>query len=238
MLNSVEMTKILKHDTKPIYPVPETLLDNQQQQFGLEYTVANTDRSIKGLWTYIFPDGHLMIDVFNDLLSATELAHRKAAAGQTWATVDFLLTRMYPIIKLIASKSQVELFDSWGIVQEASRLGVFLFLGEIRRRCGALGVSTTLFVAKLKSFMSIMGNTIDWHPCHPILLWILFFGTVESWGLSEQDWFLEEVLSVAKRMNILSWVEIAETVRRFLWIDNIYAAKVDLIGTHLMAEFV
>lgn len=232
------MTKILKHDAKPIYPMPETLLDIQQQQFGLEFTTLDNEHTTEGPWKHIFPDGHLMIDVFDQLRSATELAHSKATKDQSWKVVNFVLTRMYPIVhRLMIFESEIDPSDYWGIIQEATRLGIFLFLGEIRRQCGALGVSTTLFVAKVKSFMSIMGDTIDWRPCHPLLLWILFFGTLESWGLPEQVWFVETVLSIAKSMDIRSWDGIVEAVKSFLWVDNIYDEKVEIIGAHLIAKF-
>jgi hypothetical protein len=118
--------------------------------------------------------------------------------------------------------------DPWSIVQEASRLGILLFLGEIRRQCGALAVSTRLYVTKLKAFMDSLGTTIDWTSSNLLLLWIIFFGLLESWELPEQDWYVVSVQVVMSRMGIQSWDYAVDKVKSFMWIDNIYDERIEL----------
>lgn len=126
--------------------------------------------------------------------------------------------------------------DYWAIVQDASRLAIFFFLGELRRQCGALGVSTTLFLSKFKNHMMDFGATIDWQPCHPLLLWMLFFRILESWGLPEQDWYFETIVSVAKAMELGSWDAIVQEVKGFLWVEDIHDVKAAVVRQLLMAK--
>ncbi|PVH71667.1 hypothetical protein DL98DRAFT_596735 [Cadophora sp. DSE1049] len=237
LMYSVEMTRICRQDTKVVFPFPMMFDVAQEQQFGTTpaphpYVTPNSP------WQTIFPADHPIIDTFDSLSSAVRVAGHKFSHDQSWKVVNYVVHSLCPIVhQLMGLKTDGIPNDYWTIVQEASRLSIFFFLGELRRQCGALGVSNTLFLSKFKCHMSNFGASIDWRPCHPLLLWMLFFGTLESWGFSEQGWFLETIVSVAKAMNLTSWDAIVDAVKGFLWVEDVYDAKAAIVGQSLMAEF-
>ncbi|KAH9207786.1 hypothetical protein DL95DRAFT_415304 [Leptodontidium sp. 2 PMI_412] len=240
LIYGVEMTRICRQDTKPLFPVPKTFDITQEQQFGspsttLPYLTTSTPARP---WNDIFPVGHPIIDTFENLNSVIQLAASKATQDKSWKVVNFVIRRLYPIVhKLMSLKIEDAIInDYWAIVQDASRLAIFFFLGELRRQCGALGVSTTLFLSNFKNHMMDFGATIDWQPCHPLLLWMLFFGILESWGLPEQDWYFETIVSVAKAMELGSWDAIVQEVKRFLWVEDIHDVKAAVVRQYFMAK--
>ncbi|KAG4438503.1 hypothetical protein IFR05_006026 [Cadophora sp. M221] len=241
LIYGVEMTRICRQDTKPLFPVPKMFDITQEQQFGnpsINLPSIATSTSTRP-WKDIFPASHPIIDTFDSLTSVIQLAALKATQDQSWKVVNFVIRRLYPIVhKLMDLKIEGAIVnDYWDIVQEASRLAIFFFLGELRRQCGALGVSTTLFLTKFKSHMIDFGSGIDWQPCHRLLLWMLFFGTLESWELPEQDWYVETIVRVAKAMGLGSWDAVVEEVKGFVWVEYIHDTKAAVVGQHLMAKF-
>ncbi|KAL2068635.1 hypothetical protein VTL71DRAFT_14972 [Oculimacula yallundae] len=223
LIYGVEMTRICRQDTKPLFPVPKMFDITQEQQFGNQSTPELNAAIATGPWTEIFPKEHPIIETFDNLNYAIRLAAAKAKHDQSWKVVNFVIRQMYPIVhKLMSLKVDNVPQDYWTIVQEATRLAIFFFLGQLRRECGALGVSTALFLSKFKHHMATLGTTIDWLPCRPLLLWMLFFGSLESLGTPEQDWYLETLVCVARRMDMKTWDTVVESVKDFLWVEDIY----------------
>lgn len=221
----VETTRICRHDSRSLFPVPERVFDTETER--LVPTELSRRPTSNGQWWQIFPREHPIIDIFDCLLSVLELAHLKAAKKESWQTVNFLLCNLYSTMHaLMGLKIQECSNDHWIIIQEALRLAIFMFLGDIRRQCGALGVSTRVFVAKFKALMIIKGCSIDWSSAYPLLLWMLFFGLLESNVCPEYDWYLESFVTVANRMNLDSWSSVIENVKGFLWIDEVHDDKV------------
>ncbi|KAH7306113.1 hypothetical protein BKA65DRAFT_601851 [Rhexocercosporidium sp. MPI-PUGE-AT-0058] len=239
LIYGVEMTRICQQDTKPLFPVPKMFDITQEQQFGSPSTPLPQIATSTRPWGAIFLAGHPIIDTFDSLDAIIQLSESKANQGQSWKVVNFVIRRLYPIVHRLMILKNIEGVPTgyWAIVQEASRLAIFFFLGELRRQCGALRVSTTLFLSKFKSHMTTVGASIDWEPCLPLLLWMLFFGTLESWGLPAQDWYVETIVSVAEAMKLGSWGAVVEKVKEFLWVENIYDTKAAIVGQHLMAKF-
>lgn len=234
---SVDMTRSLRQDNKPLFPLPEqTLRDAQNDQSADDFVFfAQTLHSAP--WQQIFPPNHYMISTFDELQRAVEVTRLKTARNQQWRVVNFVIFRMYPIVhRLLSLGLVVSPNDKWSIVQEASRLGILLFLGEIRRQCGALGVSTKLYVTKLKFLMENLGTTVDWTSANLLLLWIMFFGLLESWELPEQDWYVESIHAVMVRTTLRSWDAVVERVKSFLWVDEIYDERIELFRDIVSSE--
>ncbi len=170
-----------------------------------------------------------MISIFDELQRAIEVSRLKTARNQQWRVVNFVIFQIYPFVHQMLSMGLVaNPNDRWSIVQEASRLGILLLLGEIRRQCGALGVATRLYVRKLKLFMESLGTTVDWTSANLLLLWIMFFGFLESWELPEQDWYVESIHAVMARTTLRSWDDVIERVKSFLWVDDIYDKRIEV----------
>ena len=67
--------------------------------------------------------------------------------------------------KLFSMRSQLT-----SVQEEVCRLGIILFMGLIRRSCGKLGVSSTIYVRKLKALFLATQGEIDWTPYTQLLL--------------------------------------------------------------------
>ncbi|KAF8859223.1 hypothetical protein BDZ45DRAFT_368044 [Acephala macrosclerotiorum] len=224
----VDMTRSLRQDTKPQFPLPEQMIRNVQNDQSADDFVFFPQTHHPAPWRQIFPTKNPIVTVFDEIQNAAEVAKMKATRNQEWRVANFVIFRMYPTIhRLLSMGLDPELDDQWSILQEASRLGIMLFMGEIRRQCGDLGVSTRLHVTKLKVFMEGLGSTIDWASANILLLWIMFFGLLESWKLPEQDWYVESMHAVMARTTLQSWDAVVEKVKSFLWFDDIYDEKVE-----------
>lgn len=188
-------------------------------------------------WIQIFPAESPMISIFDELSHAIEVAKLKTRRNQQWRVVNFVIFRMYPALhRLLSIRLDPDSADHWSIIQEAARLGIILFIGELRRQCGALGVSTRLYVTKLKVFMEGLGSTIDWTSANILLLWSIFFGLLESWTLPEQDWYVESMHAIMARTSLQSWDAVVEKVKSFLWFDDIYDERVEIFRDLVLPE--
>ena len=115
--------------------------------------------------------------------------------------------------------------DENSITKEACRLGIMLFLGEVRRRCGVQGVVTTVYTAKLKDLLEKSKGSMEWEPFNHLLLWLLFFGLLESQEDQEIDWYAGSICELTGGLTDSSWMGALATVKRFLWFDNVFEMK-------------
>ncbi|KUJ07837.1 uncharacterized protein LY89DRAFT_742603 [Mollisia scopiformis] len=226
LVYGVDMTRSLRQDTKPLFPLPKRMLSAQNDQSADDF-VFFPQAPTSSPWKHIFPPDHPTVSAFDDLHHAVEIARLKTARKQQWRVVNFVIFRIYPIVHRLHSMD-VDPNNRWSIIQEASRLGISLFLGEMRRQCGALGVSTKLYVIKLKVFMEGLGSTIDWTSSNLLLLWIMFFGLLESWKLPEQDWYVESIYAIMARTTLRSWDDVVDGAKSFLWIDEIFDERIEI----------
>lgn len=125
-------------------------------------------------WKKIFPRGHQLNDIFSNLTAAVTDTVFKTTKKEFWRDVNFILYWLDPIMhKLLCLRSELTSF------QEVCRLGIILFMGQIQRNCGKLGVSSAVYVRKLKALFLATQDKIDWTPHTQLLLWVLFFGMLE-----------------------------------------------------------
>lgn len=223
------MTRSLRQDTQPLFPISEQIKQKLQTDKDSDDPTLFAQALSSGPWRQIFPPGHAMISIFDEMEYVIRVIGFKRSTNQEWRIAHFAIVRMYPIVhRLLNLGLDPDPNDQWSIVQEASRLGILLFLGEIRRRCGVLGVSTKLYVIKLKVYMAGLGSTIDWTSANLLLLWIMFFGLLESWKMPEQNWYVESVHAVMARTTLRTWDSVVEKVKSFLWVDDIYDEKIEI----------
>jgi hypothetical protein len=174
-------------------------------------------------WKQIFPHGHSFNAIFADLTAAIAHSIFKTTRKELWRGVDFILYWLDPIMhKLLCLRSELT-----SPQEEMCRLGIILFMGPIRRNCGKLGVSSKVYVRKLKALFLATRDEIDWTPQTQLLLWTLFFGMLETWRLPEQGWYVSSLCLTAKGLGLNSWDEIIESVSNFLWMENIFESDLD-----------
>jgi hypothetical protein len=199
-INRVDVSSASRQDTKPIFPLPEKLLNNFKAETSdeLEFQ-AYTLRTPCAPWEQILRLQSPLNALFDEIAAAITHTQFKPMHNQEWKDVDFVLYWIEPIMQKLLSMEPPLHFRS-----SVLRLGICLFLGPIRSNYGKLGVSTKIYVTKLKSLLRAPTNhcSIEDDIPKPLLLWILFFGLMESWGLPEEEWFIEATIETAKECGL------------------------------------
>lgn len=171
--------------------------------------------------------------IFDEIVAAIAHTRFKSMLNQKWKDVDFIIYWIEPIMhKLLSMEYPLKFTDS------VLRLGICLFLGPIRSDCGKLGVSTKIYVAKLKSLLREPKNcrAIEDNIPKRLLLWILFFGLLESWELPEEEWFIEATIKTGRDCGLHGWNDILEAIRSFLWMDEMFTVELERTRDRLMLD--
>lgn len=224
--SSVDLSGGSRQDLPPRFPLPEALIRSVTGS-GSEVATLRLRINASLPWHTVFPLNHPMRIMFDDVSAALDYAKRKASLNEVWIRVDFPSFWLDPIAwKLLGMRAAWGSDNNLDVLQEAARLGILLFFGEIRRKCGALAVSTLIQMKKLRQFMINVGANSDWTRAQPLLLWIMFFGFFESWQQPEYGWYLGALARVAHGMGLSSWSTVVSSVRSFLWIPPIHDERV------------
>jgi hypothetical protein len=238
MAYSVDVSGASRQDLKPRFPYPSKLL---QEGVG----IRNNDVKLSNLsiayllpWMQLYGGSQIMMTVFQDLRKAMEYAKFKAAQNRIWRQVAFVIHWIDPVIHtLLNMDPNFDHNDSSSVVQEACRLGLILFLGELRRKCGVMCVSTKVYLIKLKTLLSETNEHVEWDLCKPLRLFVLFFGMLESWKQPEAGWYAEAVSIEARGSRITSWEDIVAAAKSFLWFDDIFDSEIENFRNDVMSRF-
>jgi hypothetical protein len=115
------------------------------------------------------------------------------------------------------------------VLEEACRLGLLLFLAEIRRRCGVQPTRTAALTEKLAAHLH--AHSITFEECeYPLLLWLLMMGATEMPADHEmRSFFLQDVHSVACGHHIEGWGGLLRILQGVLWADKVHTARAKLV---------
>jgi hypothetical protein len=179
-------------------------------------------------WYSILPQNDPFINVFDDISIAFQFARWKIMREERWLRIEYAAFYLDPILyRLLELRTSINIGVPWGKVQEACRLGVLLFCGEIRRRSGALSVSTLQQMRKLKGFLSDTGSDLILFAPPQLFTWVVFFGYFESWKQPECEWYVDYLARTVIRLNLAGWDLVVATIRTFLWLPEIYDEQLD-----------
>ena len=222
MLGRVDISSATGQDSRPRFPLREKFIQTFKYETAQELEFQRLAVQLPASWKQIFPPGHQLNDIFSDLTAAIAHTDFKTMKKEFWRDVNFILYWLDPIMhKLLCLRSELT------PLQEVCRLGIILFTGPIRRNCGKLGVDSTVYVRKLKDLFLATQDKIDWTPHTQLLLWVLFFGMLETWRLPEQCWYVSSLCLTARGLGLDSWAEVVESVSNFLWMENIFETDLD-----------
>jgi len=223
-LFGVDLAGACRRDSKARFPPPDTLIQeahntNHSPAIGA-YGISPFLASYIGLYI----QDHLLVNAFHDLGIAIEYINRKSRLGEPWADINFFVYWIDPIVHSLVGQ---EFLEEGKLLQEATRLGLLLFLSKIRRYCGQLGVSTRCFSAKLRSLVSRKNVSNFGVSAKKILLWALLMGLVESKEEADQSWYIIKVAEIAYEMGFWSWSETFGSVKDCIWIRDVFDAEED-----------
>ncbi|KAG4434221.1 hypothetical protein IFR05_010291 [Cadophora sp. M221] len=225
MVFGVDLSGACRRDSKPTFPPPDRLIKVVQSIFrgNLKLTPNHVPTRSPRPWANAISQDCLLTNAFDDLLKAINYTRIKAARGEDWLEVRFVVFWIDPIVhNLLGQGPETQPTDGLSVVLETTRVGLILFLFKLRRVGGQLGVSTTFFIAKLRRLASTMAWKILWDTSERLLLWVLFVGMLESQGTEDEDWFAETTAMAAHWMGMKSWDATLAGVKEFPWIDGLF----------------
>ena len=235
------MSGASRQDLRPRFPYSPKALQVVQDLVGTcpdehqPFRFSNPSRLQPRLHT--FGDSQFLIEIAEDLAKAMKYAMLRAAQHQLWRQVNFIIYWIDPVLhRLLSVDVKVNKKDSSRVIHEAIRLGIILFLGEVRRKCGVMCVSTIVYLRKLKKLLSETDKHVDWALYKPIRLFLLFFGLVESWQQPEAKWYIEAVSSLAIESNVACWEDMIEAVKSFFWFEDIFDSEIERFRYDVMTR--
>lgn len=118
------------------------------------------------------------------------------------------------------------------VIEEVCRLGTLLFLSPLWRALGQSPVWTSAISRKL--LLVLTQNTVDWNELRPLLIWVLYFATIETEDLGDQSQFLFMLATLASRMQLLDWQEIMQVVKGVLWSKEVFSSHENAVQDEVM----
>lgn len=98
------------------------------------------------------------------------------------------------------------------------RLGCTLFMAEIRRLFGIMGILSGIHTEKLRRYMEEQMR--GWGSLEILRAWVLAMGAMESRG-DDRIWFFGELVKSKAELNVSSWDSLKEGFRQILWYDDV-----------------
>ena len=219
-MKRVDLSAACRRDAQPRLKFPENIrnefrsgiLEKLHEQCEQKSSISTP------WWLPSLPEDHLLTRAIHDTRIAIEFTRYKEAKSERWKNVKFLTYWVDPILHTLVGNS-IAAVDSESVMQEATRVGLILFLCKLRYISGQLGVETILFVKKLKMLLLHGGLGVYSGSLEPMLLWIVVVGLLESWNRQERIWFLEMTVNLALEMSLQSWDTVVIMVKDVFWVD-------------------
>jgi hypothetical protein len=118
------------------------------------------------------------------------------------------------------------------VIEEVCRLGTLLFLSPFWRVLGQSPVWTTAISRNL--LLVLMKNMIEWNELKPLLIWVLYFASIETKDLAERSQLVFMLGILSSGMQLHKWDDIMQVIKSVLWVENVFAGTDDLIREEVM----
>jgi len=223
----VDISAACRFDIEPRFPIPEEVSRNYTSQILREQTFRQEQPEALLPWQKLLPADSPLIEIFDGIFDASIHAKFVQSIGEVWMSVEYILYWVDPLIhKLLSLDTEKDNNNPENLLHDMCRLGICIFLCPLRRNCGKLGVSGKIYVKKLKALLSSPSNANVIKLPRQFMLWILFFGMLESGGLPEEKWFLASLVKTASGFK-LAWDDLLEIVSSFLWMDTVFVKELE-----------
>jgi hypothetical protein len=118
------------------------------------------------------------------------------------------------------------------VIEEVCRLGTLLFLSPFWRLLGLSPVRTAAISRNL--LLILANNNVDWYELRPLLVWVLYFATIETKELVERGQYVSMLAAVMRSMQLQEWTEVMQVVKGVLWVEKVSAGSDKLIQDEVM----
>jgi len=221
---------------KPRFPLSEEILRHHVKQELEEQQFEQISAENSSSWGNLLSADSPLTEIFNSINIAITHAMLKESKNEKWKCIEYILYLVDPIMhKLLSLENEINGDTSESLLYSMGRLGICIFMGPIRRNCGKLGVSTKIYVKKMKDLLSDPRNANVIKVPRSFILWILFFGMLEAHGLQEEDWYLASLVKTAIGFR-LTWESLLKRVSGFLWIEGVFEKELEAARTRYTAK--
>jgi hypothetical protein len=118
------------------------------------------------------------------------------------------------------------------VVEEVCRLGTLLFLSPFWRVLGQSPVWTATLSRNL--LLVLMKNMIEWNELKPLLIWVLYFASIETKDLAERSQFVFMLSILMRGMQLHEWDDIMQVIKGVIWVERVFAGTDDLVRGEVM----
>jgi hypothetical protein len=156
----------------------------------------------------------------NDLRSFTTLLYDRDAStkGKIFSDGAFAASNLLPFLHRLLTLSAKGPTTSQNH-HEILRLGCILFLAEIRRMFGIVGIISSTHTRKLRVLLE--SQTKSWEELGVLRAWVLAIGAMES-TRQNRAWFFGELQTEQTVLGFNTLEELEARFREVLWFDKVH----------------
>lgn len=130
-------------------------------------------------------------------------------------------THLYPLAhNLLSYRSAVDVDDYESVVKECCRLGLSIFVTQMRRQFGIAPMVLNVFAEQLLPLLRNPNVPSDWGQFEALKLWILVVGAMEA-QKDARIGILDLLVDVVGRLGIKNHSQLEKKVKEFIWVDAV-----------------
>lgn len=209
-------------DITPRFPLspyaaitPPCLLKKQETQYATSLSEGLTKAFTSGATIFnLLKDAAIFAEVFNSELRARSLLQIGQDATWGW-------TYLYPLAhNTLSYRNNVDLSEYASVVIETCRLGLSMFVTQMRRQFGIAPLVLSVYADKLLCLLQNSYFPNDWGKFEVLKLWTLVVGAMEVRG-GVRAGLLKLLVNVISRLGIKNHAELEKSVRKFIWVEEV-----------------
>ena len=163
------------------------------------------------------------MNIMDDLLVFSDHLAKEVIRtnGKVYRDGVFAAMEILPLLHRLLSLSgaAVNITERESIVLQACRLASILYLAEIRRLFGVMGIVSEFQTEKLRNILESSAD--DWNDFGLLKMWCLAMGAMESSG-SLRNWYIIVLVKEGEKLGIRGWDEIERQLRGVLWYEHVH----------------
>ena len=218
------MNGSLALDCTPTFPPPDDLFDRRDDSDNI--LLPNSTLEDLKIQDIDFSD------ICEALVSTAKMARFISSTGTTqgfWRDDMIYFQNYLPVVHQVLSlERRCTIINNLTIpaetMRETLRLTILLLLGLVKRRFRIEPDCVPSYQERLLAIL--IHSPVDWTPVLTIYLWVLSISAAASID-PERMWIIAEISRITGNA---SWSDVSATVKSFIWIEEIAAFELDILG--------
>ncbi|KZF20166.1 hypothetical protein L228DRAFT_284902 [Xylona heveae TC161] len=244
ILTWVDVIGSCAQDAAPVFPLPDSfssglpLFDSASGFPPLVKRVCNR-------WRQDFPRASEISFIFEDLSLAIEYLALEAKINPLRVWSDYgivgfwLMPLIHRLLSLLSLNGTTEHEPSHDL-EHIWRLGMILFLADIRRKAGFAPMLTRIPLMHLKAHIENLFLLPDDHCVRKfweLQLWVLAYASMEAtYDPAYRKWFVSHLAAAIMKYCGGSWSVAERCLKAMPWIDIVHSTKLDQLRNDISAR--